>query len=238
MQIIPAIDIVSGQCVRLTQGDFARQKRYNRSPVDVARSFEAAGLERLHLVDLDGAKDGRVKNARVLEEIAQATGLRIDFGGGVKSDADLQTVFDAGASWASVGSVAIQQEELLDRWLLKHGPDRFLLGADVRQRRVAVSGWIETTSWEILDFIEKYRTKGMAAIFCTDIDKDGLLGGPSLTLYRDILDRFPGLPLLASGGIRSLEDLSDLQQLGCTGAIIGKAIYEGQITLDQLSEFQ
>jgi phosphoribosylformimino-5-aminoimidazole carboxamide ribotide isomerase len=235
IEIIPAIDILHGKCVRLTQGDYEKGKIYNEHPLEVARQFEDAGLKRLHLVDLDGAKDGRVINWKLLEAIAGKTGLVIDFGGGIGTDKDLQIVFESGAAFATVGSIAVKNENLFREWLLQFGPEKFLLGADVRDEKISISGWTVNTEIQILDFMEKYIQAGIKQIFCTDIKMDGAMNGPSLELYKKIVDRFPDLHFIASGGIRSLDDIYLLEELGCKGAIVGKAIYEGFITLKDLA---
>ena len=235
LEIIPAIDILYGKCVRLTQGDYNRQKIYNENPLEVARQFEDAGLKRLHLVDLDGAKEGRIKNWNILENIAGKTKLVIDFGGGIAETPDLQIVFNSGAAMATIGSIAVKNESLLREWMLAYGSDKFLLGADVREEKIAVSGWLVDTEIRIFDFIEKYRQAGIRQVFCTDIHMDGAMKGPSLTLYKKILEQFPDLYFIASGGIRSLDDLHKLDEAGCKGAIIGKAIYEGMISLKDLA---
>jgi phosphoribosylformimino-5-aminoimidazole carboxamide ribotide isomerase len=235
IEIIPAIDILHGKCVRLTQGEYASQKIYNENPLEVARQFEDAGLKRLHLVDLDGAKDGRVRNWNVLETIAGRTKLVIDFGGGISSAKDLQIVFDSGAFLATVGSIAVKNESLLREWILRFGAAKFLLGADVRDEKISISGWTVDTEIWVYDFIEKYKEAGIQQIFCTDIKMDGAMSGPSFDLYKKILGQFPGLHFIASGGIRSLDDIFLLGKAGCKGAIIGKAIYEGFITLKDLA---
>ena len=235
--IIPAIDIIEGKAVRLTQGDYSQKKVYNEHPLEVARQFEDAGLRRLHLVDLDGAKDGRVRNWKVLETLAGKTSLIIDFGGGIKTEKDLEIVFDSGAALATVGSIAVKNEEEFVRWLLRFGPQKFLLGADVKGEKIAVSGWMETTDTWVYDFIEKYIQHGVQQIFCTDVSKDGKLEGPSLDLYRNIIKKFPGLHFIASGGVSSMKDLDDLRKIGCKAAIVGKAIYEGRINMAELTKF-
>lgn len=237
MQIIPAIDLIDGKCVRLTQGDYNQKTIYNEDPVAVAASFEAAGLQRLHLVDLDGAKAGKVTNWKVLENIAAATDLTIDFGGGIKTASDVQIVLDSGAKYATIGSIAVKNESLFSEWIQKYGAEKFLLGADVKNELITIGGWLETTERSVFDFIELYQQKGIYNIFCTDVSKDGLLQGPSLPLYQEIIRRFPALNFIASGGVSSLEDLRQLQQIGCSAAIVGKAIYEGKISLEALSKF-
>ena len=238
MQIIPAIDIIDGKCVRLTQGDYAQKKIYNERPLDVAKQFEDIGLNRLHLVDLDGAKEGKVKNWKVLEAIAGKTKLVIDFGGGIKTQEDVDIIFGCGAALATIGSLAVKNEKEFSEWLTIYGADKFLLGADVKDEKIAVAGWLETTNIWIYDFIEKYNSKGIHQVFCTDISKDGLMQGPSIDLYKNILEKFPALHFIASGGVSSMKDLDDLQNIGCKGVIIGKAIYEGKISLKQLTSYE
>jgi phosphoribosylformimino-5-aminoimidazole carboxamide ribotide isomerase len=236
MEIIPAIDIIDGKCVRLTQGDYAQKKIYNENPLEVAVAFEDAGLQRLHLVDLDGAKAGAVKNWKVLETLAGKTGLVIDFGGGIKTAIDVDIVFNSGAALATVGSIAVKDAELFVSWLQEYGADRFLLGADVKDEKITVGGWLETTDRWVYDFIQEYTEKGIRQLFCTDVSKDGLLQGPSLELYRNITGKFPDLHFIASGGVSEMDDVYRLEEIGCKGAIIGKAIYEGRITLKELSK--
>ena len=237
MQIIPAIDLIDGKCVRLTQGDYAQKTIYNENPVEVAKEFEAAGLNRLHLVDLDGAKAGKVTNWKVLENITAATKLEIDFGGGIKTAEDVDIVLNSGAKYATIGSIAVKDEALFSTWIEKYGPDQFLLGADVKDAKITIGGWLQTTDLSVFDFIKNYQSKGIRNIFCTDVSKDGLLQGPSLSLYKEILRQFPEIYFIASGGVSSLEDLHDLQNIGCSAAIVGKAIYEGKVTLEKLSQF-
>ena len=234
MQIIPAIDIIEGKCVRLTQGDYEQKKIYNEHPLEVAKEFEDAGLQRLHLVDLDGAKAGSVKNWKVLETIAAKTSLIIDFGGGIKKEDDVKIVFNSGATLATIGSLAVKNEFEFVKWLLQFGADKFLLGADVKEEKIAVSGWLETTDVWIYDFIQKYIDHGVQQIFCTDVSKDGKLEGPSVELYKNIINKFPKLQFIASGGVSSLKDLEDLIKISCSGVIVGKAIYEGRISLKEL----
>lgn len=237
MDIIPAIDIIDGKCVRLTQGDYSQKKIYNEHPLEVAKEFEDAGLRRLHLVDLDGAKSGSVKNWKVLEIISGKTSLIIDFGGGIKTEKDVQIVFDSGASLATVGSIAVKDEKEFIKWLLKFGADKFLLGADVKNEKIAVAGWQEITDIWIYDLIEKYIQHGISQLFCTDVSKDGKLEGPAIDLYKNIIEKFPSLFFIASGGVSSIKDLDHLQHAGCKGAIIGKAIYEGRIKMAELINF-
>ena len=237
IEIIPAIDLIDGKCVRLTQGDFARQKVYNENPLETAKEFEVFGLKRLHLVDLDGAKNGKVTNLKVLETIANNTTLTIDFSGGIKTDEDIQNVFDAGAKMASIGSVAVKNAEKFFEWLEKYGSQNILLGADVKGNLLAINGWQTATTVEILSFLENYFARGVRQVFCTDISKDGLLQGSSNALYAQILARLPKLKLIASGGVSSIKDVFELEKIGCSGVIVGKAIYEGKIKLQELKQF-
>jgi phosphoribosylformimino-5-aminoimidazole carboxamide ribotide isomerase len=237
MQIIPAIDIIDGKCVRLTQGDYAQKTIYNENPLEVALQFQDAGLQRLHLVDLDGAKAGAVKNWKILEQLTVKTNMVIDFGGGIKKEEDLRIVFDSGAAYATIGSLAVKEEATFVAWLSTYGASKFLLGADVKDEKIAIGGWLETTEIHILDFIQQYHAHGIAQLFCTDVSKDGKLEGPSVALYQKIIDAFPDLHFIASGGVSNLADLEQLQAIGCKGAIVGKAIYENRITLNELSIF-
>jgi phosphoribosylformimino-5-aminoimidazole carboxamide ribotide isomerase len=237
MTIIPAIDIIDGKCVRLTQGDYGQKTIYNEQPLEVAKEFEAAGLQRLHLVDLDGAKAGAVKNWEVLESIASNTSLVIDFGGGIKKEEDLKLVFSAGASFATIGSLAVKNEAVFLDWIREYGADKFLLGADVKDEKITIGGWLETTDIDVYDFIEKYISHGITNVFCTDVSKDGKLEGPSTALYQKIIQRFPELFFIASGGVSSIADLEDLDKIGCSGAIVGKAIYENRIGINELKRF-
>lgn len=234
MTIIPAIDIINGKCVRLTHGDYAQQKVYNENPVEVAKEFEEAGITRLHVVDLDGAKAGKIINLKVLEAIASQTKLVIDFGGGIKKINDIENVFNAGAAIATIGSVAVKHPELLEEWLMEFGADKFLIGADVLEEKIKISGWLEDGDINIFDFIGKMIGLGVTNIFCTDISKDGAMQGPSVDLYKKIIDEHPEINLIASGGVTTIDDVIKLKEIGCTGAIIGKAIYEGTIDLQQL----
>lgn len=234
MEIIPAIDIIDGKCVRLTQGDYAQKKIYNEHPLEVAKEFEGAGLKRLHLVDLDGAKAGQVKNWKVLETIAGKTSLIIDFGGGIKTDTDVNIVFNSGAALATVGSIAVKNETELVRWFATFGADKFLLGADVKDEKIAIGGWLETTDIWIYDFIEKYIQHGIKQLFCTDVSKDGKLEEPAVALYTNIIQKFPDLHFIASGGVSNMDDLHELSDAGCKAAIVGKAIYEGRIKIADL----
>lgn len=237
MQIIPAIDIIEGKCVRLTEGDYAQKKIYNEDPLEVAKAFEGIGLMHLHLVDLDGAKAGEVVNWKVLEKIANNTELKIDFGGGIKTEAILKTVLDTGATYATIGSLAVKNEFLFQEWIARFGAHTFMLGADVFEEKIAIGGWLEKTDISVFDFIQSYTSKGVKQIFCTDIKKDGKLQGPSTQLYQKIIEQFPTLQLIASGGVSSLDDLIELEEIGCAAAIVGKAIYENKITISELANF-
>lgn len=234
MQIIPAIDIIEGKCVRLSKGDYNQKKVYNENPLEVAKSFEDAGLQRLHLVDLDGAKAGEVKNWKVLEQIASKTALKTDFSGGIGSDESVKITFSSGAAYAAIGSVAVKKEALLLQWFVAYGVEKFILGADVLDEKIQIKGWTEATDINIIDFLKKYAAKGVQQFFCTDISKDGLLQGSSNDLYKKILAEVEGINLIASGGVSSLKDLQDLKAIGCSGAIVGKAIYEGIIKVSDL----
>lgn len=233
--IIPAIDIIEGKCVRLTRGDFSQKKIYNENPVEIARQFEDAGCGRLHLVDLDGARSGMVTNWKVLESIARNTNLQIDFGGGLKTLQDVDVVFSSGAKWATIGSMAVEEEELFSQLLAKFGAEKFLLGADVKDEMIAIRGWQETSAISIFDFLRKYEAKGVHNIFCTDVAKDGMLEGPGIEIYKKIIKEFPNVDLVASGGVRSVDDIHILVKIGCKGAIVGKAIYEGRIRMNDLA---
>jgi len=237
MNIIPAIDIIDGKCVRLTKGDYAQQKIYNEDPVEVARQFSAAGLKRLHIVDLDGAREGIIRNIAVLENIASATNMIIDFGGGVNNIGDVESIFNAGASMVTIGSLAVKQPEILEEWLMEFGPDHFLIGADVLGRKVKISGWLEDGGIDIYEFVGRLISLGATDIFCTDISKDGMMEGPSIALYKNIMEMHPEISLTASGGVCNLDDLVQLKEIGCSGVIIGKAIYENLITLQELADF-
>lgn len=231
-----AIDIIDGKCVRLEQGDYNKVSLYHKEPLEVAKKFEDAGLKRLHLVDLDGAKAGAIKNWKVLETIAGRTSLIIDFGGGVKTEKDVEIIFNSGAALATVGSVAVKNEEEFVKWLLKFGAKKFLLGADVKNEKITISGWQEETKIWIYDLIQKYFDHGVKQVFCTDVSKDGKLQGPAIELYKNIVTKFPELFFIASGGVSCVDDLKRLEEIGCKGAIVGKAIYENRITLDELKK--
>lgn len=237
MRIIPAIDIIDGKCVRLSKGDYGTKKIYNENPLEVAKRFEAHGIQYLHLVDLDGAKSKHIVNHKVLEKIASKTTLKIDFGGGLKTDNDLRIAFESGARQITGGSIAVKDKDTFVRWIEKYGPEKIILGADAKNEKVAVSGWQEESSEELIPFIASYQEQGIQYVICTDIDKDGMLEGPSFDLYRKILDVTPKLQLIASGGISAFEELPILAEIGCEGTIIGKAIYENRIGLKQLEQF-
>ncbi len=234
LRIIPAIDIIDGKCVRLSKGDYSQKTIYNEDPLEVAIQFEAHGLKRLHLVDLDGAKEKHVVNWKVLENIAKKTNLVVDFGGGIKSDEDLRIVFESGAELATVGSVAVKEPELFTSWLSRYGAEKLILGADVNERKIAVSGWLEVTELDIVDFLEDYLNKGAKQVLCTDISKDGMLQGTSHELYNELIEKFPEMYLIASGGVTKLTELEKLSANKIPAAIIGKAIYEGEIKLSDL----
>jgi phosphoribosylformimino-5-aminoimidazole carboxamide ribotide isomerase len=234
MKIIPAIDIIDGKCVRLTQGDYAQKKVYNENPLEVAKEFEAAGITNLHLVDLDGAKASQIINYKVLEKIASQTNLKIDFGGGLKSDEDLKIAFDSGANQITGGTIAVKNPELFLSWLQKYGSEKIILGADVKNGKIATNGWQEESDIELLDFLEIYLEGGIEYVICTDISKDGLLQGSAVDLYAKIKNEFPKIKLIASGGVVSIEELEKLKELEMHGAIVGKAIYEGKIKLEDL----
>ncbi len=235
MTIIPAIDIIDGKCVRLTKGDYAQQKVYNENPVEVAKEFADAGLQRLHMVDLDGAKAGKIMNLKVLEDIAAATNLIIDFGGGVKNISDVGTILDSGASMVTIGSLAVKHPELLEEWLMEFSAERFLIGADVLDENIKISGWLEDGGINIFNFISKMLGLGANNIFCTDISKDGVMQGPSVELYKKIITEHSEINLIASGGVSNIDDVIQLKEIGCKGVIIGKAIYEGLVSLQDLA---
>lgn len=236
IEIIPAIDIIDGKCVRLSQGNYAEKKIYNENPLEVAKQFESLGLKRLHLVDLDGAKAKKIVNYKVLENIATYTSLIIDFGGGVQSSKDIEIAFNAGAKMVTGGSIAVRDRELFVSWIKKYGSDAIILGADCKDENIAVSGWQESTTLNIYDFIASYTEEGVYKIICTDIAKDGMLKGPSIDLYKKILSQFPQLYLVASGGVSSNADLENLEKAGVPAVIVGKAIYENKISLNELSK--
>jgi phosphoribosylformimino-5-aminoimidazole carboxamide ribotide isomerase len=235
--IIPAIDIIEGKCVRLSQGDYNQKKIYNDDPLEVAKMFEEHGFHRLHLVDLDGAKAKHVVNARVLDRIATGTNLKIDFGGGIRTDNDLRLVFNCGAVQATIGSVAITDKELFFKWLQQYGSEHLILGADVKDNKIAVSGWIDVTEVTLSEFLEEYKNKGVSYVLCTDISKDGMLQGTSIELYKQLRHEFPTLKIIASGGVTDVSEIGELKKIGIYGAIIGKALYEEKIMIKDLKKF-
>jgi phosphoribosylformimino-5-aminoimidazole carboxamide ribotide isomerase len=237
MHIIPAIDLIDGKCVRLTQGDYAQKTVYDEQPLEVALRFADAGIERLHLVDLDGAKAGRIINHRVLETLARKTSLHIDFGGGLKSDNDLRIAFECGAQQVTGGTIAVRDRPLFLSWLHDYGAEKIILGADVKAEKIAIAGWQETSDIWLTDFLTDFLAQGIRSVICTDIAKDGLLEGASVELYARVLSQFPEIQLIASGGVTNLADLEQLRDLGCYGAIVGKAFYEGRISLKDLRHF-
>jgi len=237
MRIIPAIDIIEGKCVRLSKGDYDTKIIYNENPLEVAKSFEAHGIEYLHLVDLDGAKSSKIVNYKILEQIATQTSLKIDFGGGLKSDDDLRIAFESGANQITGGSIAVKNREIFEKWISEYGSEKIILGADAKDEKIAVSGWLEESNEDLVPFIQDYQNKGIQYVICTDIAKDGMLQGPSFDLYSKILAEAKGVKLIASGGISTFDELPKLAELGCEGTIIGKAIYEGRITLKKLENY-
>lgn len=237
IEIIPAIDIIEGKCVRLSKGDYDSKKVYNESPVEVAKEFEANGIRRLHVVDLDGAKSHHIVNYRILEKIATQTSLIIDFGGGIKSDEDLDIAFSSGAQMITGGSIAVKEPELFSEWISKYGRDKIILGADVKDKKIAVSGWKEGTDVELMPFLDQYIKKGIKKVICTDIECDGMLQGPSTDLYKEILEEYPSLYLIASGGVSCIDDIIKLEEAKVPAVIFGKALYEGKIQLKDLKIF-
>ena len=237
IRIIPAIDIIDGKCVRLSEGDFERKKVYDQNPLNVARRFEDAGVTHLHLVDLDGARQKKIINWSVLESIASNTKLQIDFGGGVQSEKDLRTAFECGAHQITVGSIAVNEESVVLKWLEDHGSEKIILGADSKDGKIAVSGWTEVTDLDLHRFLSKYVDRGIRYSICTDVSKDGMLQGTNLNMYRPIKQKFPQLFLIASGGVTKIDEIVTLDQIGVNGVIIGKALYEGHIELSQLKDY-
>lgn len=233
MRLIPAIDLIDGKCVRLSEGDYATKKVYSENPLEMAKKFEASGIEFLHLVDLDGAKQGRIINSKILESIASQTNLHVDFGGGLRTDEDVRIAFESGAAQITGGSIAVNQPEIFESWLNQYGKNAIILGADCKNRKIATNGWLETSETDVLSFIASYQQKGISNVICTDVSKDGMLAGPSIELYEEILTN-TNIALIASGGVSSMSDLVKLKAIGCEGAIIGKALYENKITLKEL----
>ena len=237
IEIIPAIDIIEGKCVRLSQGDYAQKKVYNENPLEVAKEFESAGIRRLHLVDLDGAKAKHIVNYKVLESIATHTDLTIDFGGGLKSDEDLRIAFESGAKMVTGGSIAVKEPDTFLSWLDKFGAERIILGADVKEEKIAVGGWIESTTLDLLPCVKDFVERGIDKVICTDISKDGMLKGPSIDLYKRMLAEIPSLYLIASGGVSSMKDIEELNEAKVPAVITGKAIYEGRIKMEEIVSF-
>lgn len=237
IELIPAIDIIDGKCVRLSQGDYDKVKEYSASPADVAKEMEDHGITRLHVVDLDGAKSKHVVNWRTLEQIANTTNLVIDFGGGVKTDDDLRIVFECGAQMVTGGSIAVKEPDTFQRWLLKYGSEKIILGADVKEGKVAVSGWLEDSDNELMAFLKHYTQQGVQKVICTEISRDGMLQGPAIPLYKDILVQLPNLYLIASGGVSSMADIEALAEANVPGVIFGKALYEGRISWEDIEKF-
>lgn len=237
IDIIPAIDIIDGKCVRLSQGDYNSKTIYNEDPLEVARQFEAHGIQRLHLVDLDGAKEGRIINYKTLEKIAGKTNLVIDFGGGLKSSDDLRIAFDSGAQMVTGGSIAVKNPDEFENWITTYGDEKIILGADAKDGKIAVTGWLEETDQQLIPFIRQYYDKGIRKVICTDISKDGMLQGPATDLYKEILSELPGLYLVASGGVSAIKDIEQLAEANIPAVIFGKAIYEGRIKLKELEQF-
>lgn len=237
MKIIPAIDIINGQCVRLSQGDYTSVIVYNTNPLEVAKQYESIGIEYLHVVDLDGARSQHIVNWKMLESITNLTKLKVDFGGGMKSNEDLRIAFDCGANQVTAGSIAVSNRSIVKEWIYEFGPDKIALGADVKTEKITINGWKKKTNIDVFDFIQDYLNRGIKEVICTDISKDGMLNGPSFELYKTILEKFPSIKLIASGGVSSMEDLYMLELIGIHGAILGKAIYENKITLKQLEAY-
>lgn len=235
MRIIPAIDIIDGKCVRLSKGDYNQQKVYSSNPLDIAKAFEENGIKYLHLVDLDGAKAKHIVNEKVLAEICSKTNLKVDFGGGIKSDEDLKIAFESGANQITGGSIAVSNPVLFQKWLKDYGSEKIILGADAINRKIATHGWLQSSKLDVIEFIQNYEQEGVRYSICTDVEKDGMLQGPSYELYREIIDK-TDVKLIASGGVSGIEDLKKLKEMGCEAAIVGKAFYEGKITLKELSE--
>lgn len=237
IELIPAIDIIDGSCVRLTKGDYEQKTVYG-DPLEMARQFEEIGYRRLHVVDLDGAKSRHIVNDKILSRLSKETSLVIDFGGGIKSDDDIGKAFEAGASMVTIGSVAVTNPELLERWLLKYGPERIILGADVRNGRISINGWKEDSEQELLPFLKQYIEMGVKNVLCTEISKDGTLSGPAISLYQEVMKAYPQLHLIASGGVSSMDDIKALEAAGIPAVVFGKAIYEGRINLKELWDWQ
>lgn len=237
IELVPAIDMIEGKCVRLTQGDYDTQKIYNESPLEVAKQFQEAGVTRLHMVDLDGAKAGHIVNYRMLEKVASHTDLSIDFGGGLKSDDDLHIAFDCGAQMVTGGSIAVKNPDLFLSWITRYGSERIILGADAKEKKIAISSWKEGTAIDLIPFIKDYQSKGISKVICTDIARDGMLQGPAVKLYQEMQQEMPGLYVIASGGVSSMGDIERLEEANIPAVIFGKAIYEGRISLKEIETF-
>lgn len=237
IELVPAIDMIEGKCVRLTQGDYDTQKIYNESPLEVAKQFQDAGVTRLHMVDLDGAKAGHIVNYRMLEKVASHTDLSIDFGGGLKSDDDLHIAFDCGAQMVTGGSIAVKNPDLFLSWITRYGSERIILGADAKEKKIAISSWKEGTAIDLIPFIKDYQSKGISKVICTDIARDGMLQGPAVKLYQEMQQEMPGLYVIASGGVSSMGDIERLEEANIPAVIFGKAIYEGRISLKEIGTF-
>lgn len=238
MRVVPAIDIIDGKCVRLTQGDFGKKKIYREDPVEVALEFQDADLDCLHLVDLDGAREGHVVNWEVIRDIQEKTALSVDFGGGVKTEAEVEQLLELGVHQINIGSLAVKEPDTFSRWLKKYGTENFILSADVKNGNVAINGWLEDTQFRLFDLVERFKSEGLEYLTCTDISTDGMMEGPNIGLYKKLISRFPKLKVVASGGVSSLNDLEELKYAKVYGVIIGKAIYEGKIKLEELKAFQ
>lgn len=238
MRIIPAIDIIDGKCVRLTQGDYAQKKVYNENPLEVARMFEEAGLKYLHLVDLDGAKAGKVANWKVIESVCAHTNLKVDFGGGVKTEDEVRRLFASGVAQINLGSIAVKNPGMVHAWIQEYGSDKIILSADVKDEQIAISGWLESSALSIVDFIGDYLKRGIRYVTCTDISTDGMLQGPNTGLYAKLMKAFPSIKLIASGGVSGMDDLVALKKINVDGVIVGKAIYEGKVKLEELVRHQ
>lgn len=238
IELIPAIDIIDGKCVRLTKGDYNNKKIYNENPITIAQDFEKQGFRRLHIVDLDGAKSNHIVNVDVLRRITSETNLIVDFGGGIKTDNDIELAFENGASMVTIGSIAVTQPELFVSWIDKYGPERIILGADVRNGKISINGWKEDSTEELLPFLKYYIDKGINKVLCTDISKDGMLQGTAIELYKNVIKEYPSLQLIASGGVSCLSDIIELEKNGIPAVVFGKAIYEGKINLNELWEWR
>lgn len=237
IELIPAIDIIDGKCVRLTKGEYSSQKTYNQNPLDIAKQLEDIGVKRLHMVDLDGAKSKHIVNHKTLEAVASSTSLIIDFGGGIKSDTDIHTAFEAGASMVTIGSIASTSPDIFLGWLNEYGAERIILGADVRNGNISINGWKEDGKYELFDFLDNYISKGISNVLCTEISRDGMLGGPATELYKKIMNRYPDINLIASGGVSGMRDIEELSESGIPSVVFGKALYEGKIKMSDIEKW-